>query len=100
MITYTVLLAPDPVSGGYTLTAPALPGCLSRGSTVDECLDNAELVIHRYLDDRDGPGEQLREPVMLRVLPLASRDEGPQLQRPPFTRVLRARTSSDRDDVG
>ena len=99
MTTYTVLLAPDPSSGGYTLTAPALPGCVSQGETVDKCLDNAERVIRRYLDDQGGSGEPVCDPVVLRVLALASRDEAPQLHRAPFTRVVGPRAASGPAEV-
>lgn len=100
MITCTVLLAPDPAAGGYTVTAPALPGCTSRGKTVEECLHNAEEAIRRHLDGLSASGEPVRDPVTLRVLALATRDEAPQLCRPPFTRVFGARSAAGADDVG
>ncbi len=33
MRTYTVVLDPDPDEGGYTVTVPALPGCITQGET-------------------------------------------------------------------
>jgi len=85
MPTYTVLVAPDPVAGGYTVTVPALPGCVSRGKTMDECLSNAERAILGYLDDPSVPGAPEPEHITLSVLALATRDDDPQLQSPPFT---------------
>jgi predicted RNase H-like HicB family nuclease len=43
--------------GGYTVFAPALPGCLSEGNTREEALANIREAIELYLepidDDRD-----------------------------------------------
>lgn len=39
MITYSVKLEPQK-EGGYTVTVPALPGCISEGDTIDEALRN------------------------------------------------------------
>ena len=38
--TYSIVVDPDDTSG-YTVTVPSLPGCVTRGETVDECLENA-----------------------------------------------------------
>jgi predicted RNase H-like HicB family nuclease len=48
MATYTILLDPDPEDGGYTVTVPALPGCVTEGETVVECIQNAEETIRLY----------------------------------------------------
>jgi len=34
-----VVLHPDP-EGGFTVTVPSLPGCISEGDTVEEALKN------------------------------------------------------------
>lgn len=39
MLTYTVKLEPQK-EGGYTVTVPALPGCISEGETLEEALSN------------------------------------------------------------
>lgn len=58
---YTVLLEPDPEAGGYTVTVPALPGCITEGDTREEALAMAEDAIRVYLDVlRDG-GEEIPE---------------------------------------
>ena len=41
MRTYTIVLDPDPDEGGYTVTVPALPGCITQGETVEQCHDRA-----------------------------------------------------------
>ena len=54
---YTVLLQPDPEEGGYTVTVPALPGCVTEGDTLEEALENfagcAVIISHdRWFLDR------------------------------------------------
>jgi predicted RNase H-like HicB family nuclease len=61
MPTYTILLGPDPDNGGYTVTVPALPGCVTEGETVVECIQNAEEAICLYLDDLHDSGEPVPE---------------------------------------
>ncbi len=59
-LTYTVLLEPDAESGGFSVSVPALPGCLTQGDTVDEALAMAREAIALYLHgepdnpERDG----------------------------------------------
>ena len=36
--------------GGYVITCPALPGCISEGETREEALDNIKDAIQGYLD--------------------------------------------------
>ena len=36
--------------GGYTVTVPALPGCISEGDTKDEALRNIREAIELYLE--------------------------------------------------
>jgi len=52
--------------GGYTVTVPALPGCISEGDTREEALRNIEEAIRLYLeplDDREqyGPNAEILE---------------------------------------
>jgi antitoxin HicB len=48
MLTYTVQLDPQK-EGGYTVTVPSLPGCISEGETIDEALRNIQEAIEGYL---------------------------------------------------
>ena len=43
--------------GGYAVWVPSLPGCISEGETIDECLANIKEAIELYLesDDDDEP---------------------------------------------
>jgi len=43
-------LTPDIESGGFTVTVPSLPGCITHGETVDEALVEARDAIACYLE--------------------------------------------------
>jgi antitoxin HicB len=58
---YTVLLVPDQEEGGYTVTVPALPGCITEGDTLEEALLNAKDAIRLYIADLVADGEQAPE---------------------------------------
>jgi predicted RNase H-like HicB family nuclease len=58
---YTVVLAPDQDDGGYTVTVPALPGCVTEGDTLEEALANAKDAIQLYLEDLEASGEPAPE---------------------------------------
>ncbi|MCL6091308.1 MAG: type II toxin-antitoxin system HicB family antitoxin [Candidatus Thermoplasmatota archaeon] len=45
---YTVILEPQK-EGGFTVTVPALPGCISEGETVDEVIKNIKDAITGYI---------------------------------------------------
>ena len=61
MARYTIVLDPDQDEGGYTVTVPALPGCVTEGTTVEECVANAQEAIALYLDDLAAHGELIPE---------------------------------------
>lgn len=42
--------------GGYTVTVPALPGCISQGENFEDAIKNIEEAILLYLDE---PGDDL-----------------------------------------
>ena len=48
MLTYTVELEPQK-EGGYTVTVPVLPGCISEGDTLEQALKNVKDAIEGYL---------------------------------------------------
>ena len=48
MLTYNVELEPQK-EGGYTVTVPALPGCISEGDTLEQALENIKDAIEGYL---------------------------------------------------
>ena len=44
-----VILEPSE-EGGYTISVPALPGCISEGDNIDEALANIKEAIELYLE--------------------------------------------------
>jgi predicted RNase H-like HicB family nuclease len=48
MMNYEVVLIPAE-EGGYTIVAPALPGCISEGDTEEEALKNIRDAIQGWL---------------------------------------------------
>jgi predicted RNase H-like HicB family nuclease len=70
MRTYSIVVDPEP-EGGYTVTVPALPGCITQRETIDECGAHAAEAICLYLADLKASGEPVPEekepPQLLRV---------------------------------
>lgn len=56
---YTVVLLPDTEEGGYVVTVPALPGCVTQAETVDEALERANEVIQLYLAEAEARDEYI-----------------------------------------
>lgn len=46
---YRVLLTPEP-EGGFTVAVPTLPGCITYGETVEECIANAKEAIELCIE--------------------------------------------------
>ena len=57
--TYTVLLDPSDEGDGYTVTVPALPGCITQGSTIDEALERAKEAIAVHIEGLRADGEEI-----------------------------------------
>jgi len=53
---YTVLLERE-ADGGYVVSVPALPGCISQGDTRDEALANIREAIALYIEDCKAAGD-------------------------------------------
>jgi len=45
--------------GGYTVTVPSLPGCISEGDTFEEAKENIADAIKLYLEDLTEDGEEI-----------------------------------------
>ena len=58
---YTIILHPDPDEGGYTVTVPALPGCVTEGDTLEEAIAMAKDAIALYVSDLEAHGEPVPE---------------------------------------
>lgn len=46
---YTVLIEVN-VEGGYTITVPSLPGCVTQGDTLEEAIENVREAIAGYIE--------------------------------------------------
>lgn len=55
---YTVILQRES-DGGYVVSVPALPGCVSQGDSREEALKNIEEAIELYLEDVKAAGEPI-----------------------------------------
>lgn len=51
---YSVIWTPE--EGGYVVTVPGLPGCVTEGDTLDEALDNARDAIELYVESPTARG--------------------------------------------
>lgn len=47
---YTAVFEPDKQAGGFTVTIPALPGCISEGDTFEEAMKNIQEAASLYLE--------------------------------------------------
>jgi len=55
---YTVFLEREP-DGGFVVTVPALPGCITQGDTREEALANVREAIQVYIEDCIAAGEEV-----------------------------------------
>ena len=60
MRTYTIVVEPEQ-DGGYFVTVPALPGCFTRGSTIEECRKRAVEAIEVHIAGLQADGEPVPE---------------------------------------
>lgn len=58
MRTFRVILEPNE-SGGYTVSVPLLPGCISEGDTREEALANIKEAIELYIESLEADGEPI-----------------------------------------
>ena len=56
--TYRITLKKEP-EGGYTVTVPALPGCITYGENVDEAILMAEEAIELYIEELQSRNEEV-----------------------------------------
>lgn len=57
-LSYRILLRKEP-EGGYTVTVPSLPGCVTYGDTIDEAIDMAREAIQLYIESLKEHGEEI-----------------------------------------
>jgi antitoxin HicB len=58
LLSYRILLRKEP-EGGYTVTVPSLPGCVTYGETVEEAVEMAKEAIEVYLESLREHGEEI-----------------------------------------
>jgi len=58
--TYTIVVEPEE-TGGYAVFVPALPGCFTRGDTLEECRENAAEAIAVHIAGLEADGEDVPE---------------------------------------
>jgi len=56
--TFQLVFEPDP-QGGFTVTVPALPGCVTYGATLEEARKMAREAIELYIEDMVADGEKI-----------------------------------------
>ena len=54
--TYKVLLTKEP-EGAYTVTVPALPGCITYGDNIDHAISMAKEAVELYIENLREKGE-------------------------------------------
>ena len=57
-LTYHIMLKKEP-EGGYTVTVPALPGCVTYGETLEEAIEMAKEAIELYIESLKAHGEEV-----------------------------------------
>jgi predicted RNase H-like HicB family nuclease len=58
MYTYKILLHREP-EGGFTVTVPVLPGCITYGEDIDEAISMAKEAIELYIEALQERGEAI-----------------------------------------
>ena len=56
LIRYKLVMEQDVIEGGYTVTVPGLPGCITEGDTFEEAMANAHEAIIGYLEALEKEG--------------------------------------------
>jgi predicted RNase H-like HicB family nuclease len=58
VLSYRTVLRKEP-EGGYTVTVPSLPGCVTYGETVDHAIVMAREAIELYVDSLRAHGQEV-----------------------------------------
>jgi antitoxin HicB len=59
---YSIVVEPEE-TGGYFVSVPALPGCFTRGTTIEECKERAAEAIAVHIAGLQADGEDVPEEV-------------------------------------
>lgn len=63
MISYRILLRKEP-EGGYTVTVPSLPGCVTYGKSIEEATEMAKEAIELYIESLKSHNEEIPQPLL------------------------------------
>ena len=55
---YKILLTKEE-EGGYMVTVPALPGCVTQGDNIEEAMAMAQEAIELYIEELQARGEKI-----------------------------------------
>ena len=64
VVTYTIVLDPDIEDGGYTVTVPFLPGCVTQGETLEQCIELAREAIAGHIAALQETGQPVPEEIV------------------------------------
>jgi antitoxin HicB len=67
---FTVILE-ECEEGGYMVTCPALPGCISEGDTYEEALQNVKEAIAGYLEAMEKQARMIPSPATVQYAKVA-----------------------------
>lgn len=67
---YTAVFEPDEKSGGFTVTIPSLPGCISEGDSFEEALKNIQEAASLYVEVMKKRREVIREEKGVVIVPV------------------------------
>lgn len=59
---YKIELYPDIEEGGYAVSCPELPGCISCGETIEECIESIEDAKLEWITASLEDGDEIPEP--------------------------------------
>ena len=68
---YRVLIEQDE-NGVYVAEVPALPGCMTQGSTRTEALENIKEAIELYLESLEAHGDPVPPSIMEEIVEVAA----------------------------
>lgn len=70
---YIAVYEPDNEAGGYTVTIPALPGCISEGDTFEKAQKNIQEAAELYLEVMSERKEEIFDEAEAIIAPVSIR---------------------------
>ena len=97
-LNYRILLRKEP-EGGYTVTVPTLPGCVTFGETVDEAIAAAREAVELYIEDLQEKGEEIptEEGLLEYTLTVEAMPKLPALTPQNVIKTLEKKESGDQE---